>query len=252
MSKVVKEDGGYTYIETSPGKDVLLLLHGLFGSLSNFDGIVDHFQDKYNVILPMLPIFDLPLKEVSVRSYAKFVQEFVAYKSLDSFHLLGNSLGGHIAQIVTLELESKIKSLILTGSSGLYEKAFGNGFVKRGDYDYIKTKAGETFYDSSLANKEMVDEIYAAVNDRKKAMALLYTAKSAIRENLEKELKTIKTPTLLIWGKQDTITPPFVAEKFNELLENSELHWIDKCCHAPMMEQSDEFNEILGNFLNKF
>ena len=76
-------------------------------------------------------------------------------------------------------------------------------------------------------------------------------AKSAIRNNLGEELREIKQPTCLIWGNNDTITPPFVGKEFNRLIPNSELHFVDKCGHAPMMEVPVAFNEILDQFLNK-
>ncbi len=82
-------------------------------------------------------------------------------------------------------------------------------------------------------------------------MKVLVTAKSAIRHNLEDKLHEIKAPTLLIWGQQDTITPHYVGEKFNELLPNSELIFIDKCGHAPMMEHPRVFNDILEGFLKE-
>ncbi|HNB80530.1 MAG TPA: alpha/beta hydrolase, partial [Chitinophagaceae bacterium] len=78
-----------------------------------------------------------------------------------------------------------------------------------------------------------------------------YLAKSAIRHHLGEELQNIRQPVCLIWGKNDTITPPMVAEEFKKLLPNSELHWIDHCGHAPMMEVPGEFNVLLNSFLNK-
>jgi pimeloyl-ACP methyl ester carboxylesterase len=54
-----------------------------------------------------------------------------------------------------------------------------------------------------------------------------------------------------VWGKQDDVTPPFVAEKFHELLPDSRLQWVDKCGHAPMMEHPDEFNALLREFLEE-
>jgi pimeloyl-ACP methyl ester carboxylesterase len=76
-------------------------------------------------------------------------------------------------------------------------------------------------------------------------------AKSAIRHNMNKDLPKIHIPVSLIWGKDDKITPPEVAIEFNQLLPDSELHWIDKCGHAPMMEQPQEFNKYLKAFLEK-
>jgi pimeloyl-ACP methyl ester carboxylesterase len=62
-------------------------------------------------------------------------------------------------------------------------------------------------------------------------------------------LNQIKIPTLLIWGKNDTVTPPFVAEEFHKLIPHSQLKFIDKCGHAPMMEVPGEFNDLLDSFL---
>jgi pimeloyl-ACP methyl ester carboxylesterase len=127
----------------------------------------------------------------------------------------------------------------------------GSTFPKRGDYEFIKKKTGETFFNPEVATKELVDEVFDIVNDRNKAIRVVYTAKSAIRHNLSDKLHQLKASTLLIWGQQDTITPPFVGEKFDELIPNSELHFLNECGHAPMMEKPEDFNNILEGFLAK-
>jgi pimeloyl-ACP methyl ester carboxylesterase len=144
-----------------------------------------------------------------------------------------------------------VKALVLTGSSGLYENAFGGSFPRRESYDFIKEKVEFTFYDPSTATKELVDEVYQIVNDRAKVIKILAMAKSAIRHNMSKDIHKIKVPVCLIWGKNDRITPPDVAIEFNELLPDSELYWVDECGHAPMMEQPDKFNVYLKQFLDK-
>ena len=106
------------------------------------------------------------------------------------------------------------------------------------------------FYDPKIATKELVDDVYATVNDIRKGIRVVITAKSAVRHNLEDKLNKIQTPTLLIWGLQDTVTPPWVGEKFHELIPNSKLVFFDQCGHAPMMEKPEEFNIELGKFLN--
>ena len=249
---VIIEENNFRYMESGPEKtETLLLLHGLFGALSNFASIINHFSDRYNVVVPMLPIYEMPIFEVSVTGLVDFVTKFVDYKGYDQVHLLGNSLGGHIAQLYALAHPDKVASITLTGSSGLFESAFGTAFPKRGDYEYIKNKTGDTFYDPTVATKELVDEVFGIVNDRSKAIRVVATAKSAVRHNLGDKLHGIKAPTLLVWGNQDAVTPPFVAEKFHELITNSRLHFIDKCGHAPMMEKPAEFNRLLDEFLEE-
>jgi len=249
MDYHIKEEEGFKYIETNEGAPVLMLLHGLFGALSNFAGIIRCFRENYNVVVPLLPIFEMPIKEVSLEGLVDYVEAFVDHKNFSDINILGNSLGGHIAQLYVLKRPEKIRSITLTGSSGLFESAMGTSFPKRGDYDYIKIKTESTFYNPEVATKELIDEVFDIVNDRNKAFRILYTAKSALRHNLSKKLDQIYHPTLLIWGKQDTITPLFVGEKFNELIANSRLSVVQDCGHAPMMEKPDEFNSILSEFL---
>ncbi len=251
MSGEIQEEGKFKFVESGGDGDVLLLLHGLFGALSNFEGIMNRFSPKFNVVIPILPIYDLPLRKVSVSGLVDHVEEFVEYKKFKKVNVLGNSLGGHVSLLYTIRRPDRVHTMNLTGSSGLFESAMGSTFPKRGDYEFIKKKTESTFYDASVATKELVDEVYSSVNDRNKAIRIIATAKSAVRHNIADKLDQIKCPTLLIWGKEDSITPPFVAEQFNELIENTELHFLEKCGHAPMMELPEAFNDILYEFLSR-
>ena len=251
MTYEIKQDGKFKYIEEGQGEP-LMLLHGLFGALSNFQYLIEHFRKTNKVVVPMLPLLEMDLLHTSVGGLAKFVNKFIETRGYTNVHLLGNSLGGHVGLVYVLKNKPpQIKSITLTGSSGLFENGMGDTYPKRGNYEYIKTKTELTFYNPEMATKELVDEVFSITNNRIKVIKIIALAKSAIRNNLEGELHEIKLPTLLIWGNNDTITPPFVAKEFNKLIPNSELHFIDKCGHAPMMEVPDEFNAILHKFLKK-
>ena len=244
-------DGKFEYLETGGSGEPLVLLHGLFGNLSNFEGQIARFRGAYNVVVPILPMFKLPLRKVSLAGLVTHFAALVKHKGWERIHLMGNSLGGHVAILYALDYPERIASLILSGSSGLFESAMGNSLPPRKNYEFMKEKVAVTFYDPALATKELVDEVFATVNDRNKGLRIIMTAKSAVRHNLAHKLDGIKAPTLLVWGNQDTITPPFVGREFNTLIEDSELHFIDKCAHAPMMERPEEFNEILAGFLER-
>jgi 2-hydroxy-6-oxonona-2,4-dienedioate hydrolase len=247
----IKEEGRFKYIETGGEGTPVILLHGLLGALSNFDGIINHFSATHNVVVPILPLFEISLRSLSVMKLVEYVEDFIDYKFFNKVHILGNSLGGHIGQLYTLKHPDKVESLILAGSSGLFESAMGTTFPKRGDYEYMKQKAESVFYDPAIATKELVDSVYQTVNDLKRAMCVVAIAKSAVRHNLEDSLHKILVPTLLVWGVQDAVTPLWVGEKFHELIPNSELVMVEKCGHAPMMERPDFFNSALEDFLHR-
>ena len=250
MMNQIVQDADFRYVEAGEGQPIIIL-HGLMGGLSNFEGVLDYFPPKgYKVIIPELPVYTLPVLKTSVKSLSEFLHDFIIHKGLKEVILLGNSLGGHVGLLYTKNHPEYVKGLVLTGSSGLYENNMGDGYPKRGDYDYIKKKSEDVFYDPKLATKEIVDEVYESVNDRNKLVRTLALAKSAIRHNMSKELPKMNTPTAIIWGAEDRVTPPNVAEEFNQLLPDSNLYWIKKCGHAPMMEHPDQFNQILKNWFD--
>lgn len=250
QAKGIKKESGFKYIDQGSGK-VLLLLHGLFGALSNWESVVNKFSDNHRIIIPMLPIYELPVRQAGLEKLIEFLESFIDHMKLEKFDIMGNSLGGHMALMYTLKQPNKIDRMILTGSSGLFENAMGGSFPRRGSYDYIKERVEYTFYDPNTATEDYIQEVFETTKDIPKCLRIVSIAKSAQRNNLAEELHKIKAETLLIWGLNDTITPPMVGHDFNRLIPNSELRFIDKCCHAPMMEHPDQFNKILEEFLNK-
>ena len=249
MKNNLREDGKFSYVEEGEGTPIIIL-HGLMGGLSNFEGVLDFFpKNGYKVVLLELPLYSLSLLKTSVANFAKYLREFIEHKGYSQVILLGNSLGGHIALLCTKLSPQYIKSLVITGSSGLYESSMGESYPKRGDYEYIKKKAENVFYDPKVATQEIVDDVFETVNDRNKLIKTLAIAKSAIRHNMSKDLPKMLTPTCIIWGRNDNVTPPEVAEDFYRLLPDADLFWIEKCGHAAMMEHPEVFNEILFKWL---
>ena len=249
MKNNLREEGKFSYVEEGEGTPIVIL-HGLMGGLSNFTGVMDFFPNKgYKVVILDLPLYTMSLLKTSVANFAKYLKEFIDFKGYKEVILLGNSLGGHIALLTTKLYPEVVKALVITGSSGLYENAMGESYPKRGDYEYIRKKAENVFYDPKVATKEIVDDVFTTVNDRSKLIRTLAIAKSAIRHNMSKDLPKMFTPTCIIWGRNDNVTPPEVAEDFDRLLPDSDLFWIDKCGHAAMMEHPDQFNQVLYKWL---
>lgn len=244
----VKEKDGFKYIDMGQG-DILLLLHGLFGALSNWESVINKFSNTHRIVIPLLPIYDMPLRESGMDGLTTHVEKFVNMMDFKDLVVMGNSLGGHIGLMYTLRNPERVKNLVLTGSSGLFENAMGGSYPKRGDWDYIKERVGYTFYDPNVLGDDYVKEIFETLKSRSNTLRIVAVAKSAQRHNMAQDIVNIKAPTLLVWGLNDTITPPMVAHEFNKLIPNTTLRFIDKCCHAPMMERPDEFNAILEDYL---
>lgn len=248
MNYKVQHINDFQYIEEGEG-ETLVLLHGLFGALSNWEHVVNYFRYRYRIIIPLIPIYDMPIKKANLASLVAFTHAFITCKQLNNFTLVGNSLGGHIALIYTLQQPTKVNNLVLVGSSGLYENNMGGAFIKRSNYNYIAERVRYTFYDPAVVSTTYIDEVFSLVQDVQKLLRIIAIAKSAQRNNLSHQLPEILNKTLLIWGLNDTITPPAVAYEFNRLLANSQLSFIDQCCHAPMMEHPAKFNALLESFL---
>jgi pimeloyl-ACP methyl ester carboxylesterase len=230
-------------------KQGMILLHGLFGALSNWGDVVAHFESKYNIHVPLLPLYE-DRKGDGIENMVEFLEEYVEYEKLKNLVLVGNSLGGHVAIIYAHRHPEMVNKLILTGSSGLYENTSMGGFVKRGNMAYIRERVVYTFYDPGVATDTLAMDIFQITTDNKKCFAILKMAKSAQRNYVADLLPCIKIKTLLIWGNDDKITPVAVAMEFKRLMQQSDLFLLEKYGHAPMMERPKEFNKLVELFLN--
>jgi pimeloyl-ACP methyl ester carboxylesterase len=250
MEIQVKQEGGYDYVEEGSGPP-LLLLHGLFGALSNWKAVVEAFSKRFTVFIPLMPIVAKTNVKPSIVGLAEFIDGFIRFKKIDRCTILGNSLGGHIGLVYSMANLSKVDALVLTGSSGLFESGMGSTFPRRGNIKYIKERVEYTFFKPETATKELIDEVFEMVNDNYMTLRILKIARDAQHQNLSEELGKVKVPTLLVWGLNDNITPPHVAHEFHRLLPDAELRFIDHCGHAAMMEQPEEFNIVLNRFLQR-
>lgn len=249
----VKQGGGYKYIdlvEESDRGNTLVLLHGMFGGLSNFDPMVSRLHG-YSVFIPEIPVYRFDRKDLTIPRLAEWLNEQLEAHGISNPVLLGNSMGGHIALQYGLNYPDKPKALVLTGSSGLFENDLGSSCPRRYDRNYVKERAALTFYDD-LVDEKIIDEILEILQSPAKLSRLLTIARSTHEHNLEEELSNIQQQVLLVWGKNDIITPPHVAEQFLEKLPMASLKWIDRCGHAPMMERPDEFVNYLEDFLASY
>lgn len=247
--RLVKE-AGFDYVEEGQGEPIILL-HGLFGALSNWNSVLKYFKSHFTVVIPLMPIYTTSLIEPSIEGLTDFITQFIHFKKYDKVILIGNSLGGHIALYYTLNHPKKTSKMVLTGSSGLFEAGMGQSFPRRSSKEFIKERVEYTFYSPKTATEELVNEVYDIVNDNNKALRIIKIARSAQRQNLAHRLHEIEVPTLLIWGLNDNITPVPVAHEFHRNIKNSQLAFIDHCGHAPMMEQPERFNQVTEKFLIK-
>lgn len=250
----IQESDGYRYIQEgdAEGRPTLVLLHGMFGGLSNFEYLLDNLRGHYHIVVPEIPLYDLKHSQLNISYLADWLDEFLDILDLKPVVLLGNSMGGHIALEYALHHTREVESMILTGSSGLFENEFGSTMPRRGDREYIRERAELVFYDPAMVTEALVDEILEVVNSKGKLLKLLRLARATHKYNMESLLSDIDIPTLLVWGEDDKVTPPEVAWAFESGLPDAKLEWIERCGHAPMMERPHSFLSILKKFLGAY
>lgn len=246
------ERNGYPYLDEGPASDLpaVVLLHGMLGDVSNWTHTVGSLaRNGYRVLVPLLPVYDLPLTQTSVTGLASYVRGFIKALEMDGVVIAGNSLGGHVALLYTLAYPQTVSALVLSGASGIYEVGMGTSTMRRRDREYIRERAAFTFYDPVHATPELVDQVYDVVNNRGRALRLIRMARSTQAETVLDRIRNITIPTLLVWGREDAITPPDVAETFRQHITQSQLYFIEQCGHAPMMEHPETFDRLLLDFL---
>ena len=233
----------------SKGEKVLLL-HGLFGAMSNWDDLIPFAKNELQLEALSFPLIKGHKSEVRVRDLALYTECFLRTHYQEPITLCGNSLGGHVALLVALHHPELVKSLILSGSSGLYEHVV-SGMPVRPAPEFWRGQLERVFYNQDFVTEERLNEVVEVLKDRSTFLKILSTARSAKHDNLQDVLTKIPHPTLLLWGANDEVTPVDVANTFKSLLPNATLVLVDNCGHAPMIEHPKWFAQEMIKFLKR-
>ena len=241
------------HLERGQGEPVVLI-HGLFGQPSNWATIMDALADRYWLHAPQLPIAYQPGRRAddfdAFQVLTESVVEYMDECGIERATVGGNSLGGQVAIDLCLRHPERAERLVLTGSAGLFERDLGTNGMPRVDREWIRHKAAEVFHDVRHLTEEMVDQLEEMLADRAYRRFMLRVAKATRAYNVRAELGRLTLPTLIVWGQNDQITPPDVAEEFANELPDARLVFLENCGHAPPIEQPEPFSRILGDFLS--
>ena len=237
-------------VEKGSAGPPMVLLHGLFGALSNWESSLPLFSKYTKSIALSFPIFSAHRSEVRVKSLACYTEYLIRDRKLSPAVLCGNSLGGHVALRLCLARPELVDCLVLSGTSGLYEHN-PDTLPVRPDRKFLREHAARVFHQEKFITDALLDEILAILANRKNHLNLIHAARSAKKDNLQNLLPLIKVPTLLLWGEEDQVTTMQVAETFHRLIPNSQLVTKKGCGHAPMIEYPEWFSEQVHTFLKK-
>lgn len=226
----------------------IVFLHGLVGLNDHWEGVVSRVCNRARCVMLEMPLLRLSGEECSIEGVSRITAKYLREQIKEPAILMGNSFGGHVAMRIACEEPELVKGLILAGASGLYERSLLANVQIRPSRAWLAKKIGELFYDKRHVWESDIDRSYAELARREGARAMVRLSRSARADHLGERLHKVKAPTLLIWGRQDVVTPPETAEEFHRLIRGSTLEWIDRCGHAPMMEHPEVFSSTVARF----
>jgi 2-hydroxy-6-oxonona-2,4-dienedioate hydrolase len=242
-------------VDLGEGPEAILFLHGLFGSPEHWIDVMNRLSDRYRVIAPQLPIDPQPGRRRDgikvIRDLSDMVSDLVDSIDVDSLVVSGNSLGGLVAIDLCARDPNFAQGLVLAGSAGLFERSPIKGLRSRPNREFVRSTIGTIVSDQRLVTDELVDRWCATMKDRDYVRFVLRVSRAARDRTVESELAQLKIPTMIIWGRDDEITPPSTGEEFRRRIEGSQLRFIDDCGHAPNWEQPEAFADLLADFLPK-
>ena len=263
-SRFVEVDGIFVHYVDEGNGSPIILLHGTGASLHTWDLWSEKLKDKYRVLRITLPGFGLSGprsdKKYKIKDYVNLLESFVELMGIEKFYLAGNSLGGSIAWLYTSFYQKKVKKLILINSSGfeldempfvirIARNNYLNFLIKKTSPQFlIKKSLKEVFYDDNLVSKSITDRYYK-LNLREGNRQAFIDRALVNYTDYTPRLKKIKSPTLILWGKNDEWINVKYAKKFKTMIKESRLSIMNGTGHIPMEERPFESLEIVMDFL---
>ena len=229
----------------------VVLLHGMFGCPADWAAVGRHLTGDWRVFTPQLPVFEFPCGRCGLENLCEDLERQLDRAGVEEVVLGGNSLGGHVAVLAAVRWPKRVVGLVLSGSSGLFERGFERGVPRRPSREWLRKKVEEVFYDPVHVTDELLDEVSETIGNTRTLLNVVRLARTVKRSNLREMLPQIRCPVTLIWGADDVITPPEVAYEFARHLPNADLHFIERCGHTPPRERPAEFNRIFRASLER-
>ncbi len=227
--------------DSGEGSECVLLMHGWGGSSNSLLGLAHDLECHYRVINIDLWGFgqsQTPPPFTNIFDYADMVMELLDALGIDSIHVIGHSFGGRIAMILANKNRGRIKSLVLIDSAGLKPKLSRKRERQIAEYKKMKEKVAKGELEEFMLKKYGSSD-YQALDD---GMRKIFV--SVVNQDLTSEAKDIKIPTLILWGKQDKDTPPYMARRLHKFIHGSSLQWLDGGHFAYLFQQDKVLSSI--------
>ena len=253
-----------TYLEGGQG-ETIVMVHGFGGDKDHWTRFSAAITDRFHVLAPDLPGFGqsdyLPEESYSYQEQTVRLNDFTSALGLKSFHIVGNSMGGHIAGLYAVHYPAKVETLGLFAAAGVdapeHSELFdiiisggNNPLIPKTEADFQRLKrfvffnppyipgfVEQVFVRESLAHQERNREIFQDLHSRP--------------FNLESNLDAIKAPTLVLWGDHDRVLHPSGADVFAKKIKNARKIILKDCGHLPMIERPGQAAEIYLDFLQE-
>ncbi len=248
-SWAIADSGGLAASVVDSGRGVpFVFLHGLVGLNEHWEDVAARVRGRVRCVRFELPLLRLRGEHCSIHGATALTERFLREYLREPAVLVGNSFGGHVATRLAIEQPGLVRGLVLAGASGILEKSMVSDIQIRPSREWLSRKIGELFFDQTHMREADLDRAHKELSDRGGARAMIKLSRSARKDHLRDRMREIRVPTLLVWGKQDVVTPPEAAVGFNKAIPASRLVWFDNCGHVPMVERPEEFAAAMLEF----
>ena len=258
------------YVDEGSGP-VLLLVHGLGGSICNWAPTIEHFSRTNRVVALDLPGFGKSAgsaSECDVECFAAAVRALLSELGIERASIAGNSLGGLITIYLALNHSDIVDNIILVDAAGTHGfpellkvalMKLPSAWVKRAILFFVSYIVRFRFayrlagiYNLNEYTRVLLDEAISTAErgDLDEYLDIyLATSVTALQARFDDRLGEISKPTLIVWGQEDMGVPLKVGQRINRLIKGSFLVAIPAAAHVPQLDQPEAFNSAVERFL---
>ncbi len=250
------------YVDVGEGPPVVLL-HGFASSIENWVTVMPRLVKDHRVIAIDLRGFgwtDRPVADYSPEGQAKLLRAVLDERKVEKASIVAHSWGSSVALAYALAYPDQVDRLVLY-DAWVYEsqlpsmfhmaraKGFGEMLYALFYTERYDERLALGFYNPEIITEQLVEDVERAFERPGTRFAALETVRGMTFDSMESKYRTITAPTLLMWGREDLVSPVSIGERLLRQLPNSKLNVYPRCGHFPMLEAVGDSNRDLVRFL---